>query len=177
MAVLRGNLAPGGAVIKHGATTPAPLQRTSRVVVFDDTARMAARIDDPALDVPPKDVLVEINPCAVTCSSQPWLGNFQLTPSRLLSQCTAFPRNRSMRAPPPSACTVEFPLAQIVSTLFRWRVEGDDGERLQIGIMLLFCSVQPHRPNSSHQERQRVRQVAPRERFQQPWMVTMTLGE
>ena len=58
MAVLRGNLAPGGAVIKHGSATPALLQHTGRAVVFDGTDDMTARIDDPALDVTPDDVLV-----------------------------------------------------------------------------------------------------------------------
>jgi len=58
MAVLRGNLAPRGAVIKHGAATPALLQHTGRAIVFDGTADMAARIDDDALDVAADDVLV-----------------------------------------------------------------------------------------------------------------------
>ncbi len=58
MAVLRGNLAPRGALIKHGAATPALLQHTGRAVVFDGTADMAARIDDDALDVSAGDVLV-----------------------------------------------------------------------------------------------------------------------
>jgi dihydroxy-acid dehydratase len=58
MAVLRGNLAPGGAVIKHGAASPSLLQHTGRAVVFNGTDDMAARIDDPALDVTPDDVLV-----------------------------------------------------------------------------------------------------------------------
>ena len=58
MAVLRGNLAPGGAVIKHGAATPGLLQHTGRAVVFDGVEDMAARIDDPALDVTAEDVLV-----------------------------------------------------------------------------------------------------------------------
>ncbi|MEJ1974874.1 MAG: dihydroxy-acid dehydratase [Acetobacteraceae bacterium] len=58
MAVLHGNLAPGGAVIKHGAASPALLQHTGRAVVFDGTEDMAARIDDPALDVTKDDILV-----------------------------------------------------------------------------------------------------------------------
>jgi len=58
MAVLRGNLAPRGAVIKHSAATPRLLQHTGRAVVFDSIPDMAARIDDPALDVGPNDVLV-----------------------------------------------------------------------------------------------------------------------
>ncbi len=58
MAVLRGNLAPGGAIIKHGAASPSLLRHTGRAVVFNGTDDMAARIDDPALDVTPDDVLV-----------------------------------------------------------------------------------------------------------------------
>ena len=58
MAVLRGNLAPGSAVIKHGAATPSLLQHTGRAVVFDGTDDMARRLDDPDLDVTADDVLV-----------------------------------------------------------------------------------------------------------------------
>jgi dihydroxy-acid dehydratase len=58
MAVLRGNLAPGGALIKFGAATPALLRHTGRAVVFDGVTDMGARIDDPALDVTADDVLV-----------------------------------------------------------------------------------------------------------------------
>ena len=58
MAVLRGNLAPGSAVIKFGAATPALLQHTGPALVFDGVDDMAARIDDPALDVTPESVLV-----------------------------------------------------------------------------------------------------------------------
>ncbi|HEY9345019.1 MAG TPA: IlvD/Edd family dehydratase, partial [Inquilinus sp.] len=58
MAVLQGNLCPRGAVIKQSAATPALLQHTGRAVVFDSIEDMAARIDDPALDVAADDVLV-----------------------------------------------------------------------------------------------------------------------
>jgi len=58
MAVLRGNLAPRGAIIKHSAATPELLQHTGRAVVFDSIPDMANRIDDPTLDVRPEDVLV-----------------------------------------------------------------------------------------------------------------------
>ncbi|MGO4677002.1 IlvD/Edd family dehydratase [Bosea sp. 2YAB26] len=58
MAVLRGNLAPGGAVIKHSAASPALLQHTGRAVVFDSVEDMVTRMDDPALDVTADDVLV-----------------------------------------------------------------------------------------------------------------------
>ncbi len=58
IAVLRGNLAPRGAVIKHSAATPALLQHEGRAVVFDDLEDLSARIDDPMLDVLADDVLV-----------------------------------------------------------------------------------------------------------------------
>ena len=58
IAVLRGNLAPGGAVIKHSSATPALLRHTGRAVVFDSLEDLAARIDAPDLDVTRDDVLV-----------------------------------------------------------------------------------------------------------------------
>jgi dihydroxy-acid dehydratase len=58
MAVLHGNLAPRGAVIKHSAASPKLLQHTGRAVVFDSVEDMTLRVDDPALDVNADDVLV-----------------------------------------------------------------------------------------------------------------------
>jgi len=58
IAVLRGNLAPGGAVIKHSSATPALLQHAGRAVVFASLDDLAARIDAPDLDVAADDVLV-----------------------------------------------------------------------------------------------------------------------
>jgi len=58
MAVLHGNLAPGGAVIKHAAATARLLQHTGRAVVFTSIEDMTTRIDDPALDVTADDILV-----------------------------------------------------------------------------------------------------------------------
>ena len=58
IAVLRGNLAPDGAIIKQSAATPALCRHTGCAVVFDSVADVAARIDDPALEVTPDDVLV-----------------------------------------------------------------------------------------------------------------------
>ncbi|MBC8732922.1 L-arabinonate dehydratase [Paraburkholderia sp. UCT2] len=58
LAVLRGNLAPDGAVIKPGAAEPHLLVHTGRAVVFSDYDDMAARIDDDALDIDESCVLV-----------------------------------------------------------------------------------------------------------------------
>jgi dihydroxy-acid dehydratase len=58
LAVLRGNLAPGGALLKRSAATPALLVHEGRAVVFDGLEDMANRLDDPDLDVTAGDVLV-----------------------------------------------------------------------------------------------------------------------
>ena len=58
IAVLRGNLAPRGAIIKPSAATPALLQHVGPAVVFDSVEDMRARIDDPDLDVTADSVLV-----------------------------------------------------------------------------------------------------------------------
>jgi len=58
IAVLKGNLAPDGAVIKHSSATPHLLKHTGRAVVFGSLDELAERIDAPGLDVGPDDVLV-----------------------------------------------------------------------------------------------------------------------
>jgi dihydroxy-acid dehydratase len=58
LAVLHGNLAPSGALIKRSAATPRLMRHEGRAVVFDSLEDMAARIDDDALDVTADDVLV-----------------------------------------------------------------------------------------------------------------------
>jgi len=58
IAVLRGNLAPGGALIKQSAADPALFEREGRAVVFESLDDLAARIDSPDLDVKPDDFLV-----------------------------------------------------------------------------------------------------------------------
>src|SRR6266705_1570369 len=58
LAVLHGNLAPRGAVIKHSAASAKLMQHTGRAVVFESVEDMTLRVDDPALDVTADDVLV-----------------------------------------------------------------------------------------------------------------------
>jgi dihydroxy-acid dehydratase len=58
IAVLRGNLAPDGAVIKPAAASAHLLQHRGRAVVFDSVEELRARIDDPDLDVDEDSVLV-----------------------------------------------------------------------------------------------------------------------
>jgi len=58
LAVLRGNLAPDGVVIKPSACAPHLLNHTGRAIVFDDYASMKKAVDDPDLDVTADDILV-----------------------------------------------------------------------------------------------------------------------
>ncbi|WP_347268716.1 L-arabinonate dehydratase [Paracoccus sp. (in: a-proteobacteria)] len=58
IAVLRGNLAPKGAVIKPSAATPALMRHRGRAVVFQDIDDYKARIDDDALDIDENCVMV-----------------------------------------------------------------------------------------------------------------------
>jgi dihydroxy-acid dehydratase len=58
LAVLRGNLAPDGVVIKPSACAPHLLQHTGRALVFDDYPALKRAVDDPDLDVTGDDILV-----------------------------------------------------------------------------------------------------------------------
>ncbi|MEE1928296.1 L-arabinonate dehydratase [Streptomyces sp. TRM 70351] len=58
VAVLRGNLCPDGAVIKHIAAEPHLLRHTGPAVVFDDYRTLQRTIDDPALGITADSVLV-----------------------------------------------------------------------------------------------------------------------
>jgi len=78
MAVLRGNLAPRGAVIKHAAASPALMTHTGRAVVFDSLEDLAARGDDPALDVTADDILVLRNAGPKGAPGMPEAGSFPI---------------------------------------------------------------------------------------------------
>lgn len=58
ISVLRGSLAPGGAIIKPAAATPHLLEHRGRAVVFDSIEDFRARIDDPELDIDEDSVMV-----------------------------------------------------------------------------------------------------------------------
>jgi dihydroxy-acid dehydratase len=74
MAVLRGNLAPDGALIKQAAADQRLLQHTGPATVFEDLADLAARIDDPDLDVTADSVLVLRNAGPVGAPGMPEAG-------------------------------------------------------------------------------------------------------
>jgi dihydroxy-acid dehydratase len=58
ISVLRGSLAPGGAIIKPAAASPHLLKHRGRAVVFDSIEDFHARIDDPALDIDEDSVMI-----------------------------------------------------------------------------------------------------------------------
>lgn len=84
IAVLRGNLAPRGAVIKVSAATPGLLRHTGPALVFDSLADYLARADDPELPVGADTVLVVRNAGPVGYPGMPEVGNLPL-PARLLA--------------------------------------------------------------------------------------------
>ena len=84
-AVLRGHLAPDGAVIKHSAATPDLLQHTGPAVVFEDYNDLAERIDDPDLEVCAESVLVLRNAGPIGAPGMPEWGMLPI-PKKLLKK-------------------------------------------------------------------------------------------
>lgn len=85
VAVLRGNLCPDGAVIKHIAADPELLRHTGPAVVFDDYRTMQRTIDDPALGITAEHVLVLRNAGPRGGPGMPEYGMLPI-PSHLLEQ-------------------------------------------------------------------------------------------
>jgi dihydroxy-acid dehydratase len=74
LAVLRGNLAPDGAILKCSAATPSLLNGRGRAIVFSSLDDLAARVDDPSLEVRPEDYLVLQNAGPIGAPGMPEAG-------------------------------------------------------------------------------------------------------
>ena len=85
IAVLRGNLAPAGAVLKPSAATQALMQHTGPAVVFSSIEDFQARVDDPDLPITPDSVMVLQNCGPRGYPGMAEVGNMRL-PSKLLRQ-------------------------------------------------------------------------------------------
>ncbi len=85
LAVLQGNLAPSGAVIKPSAASPHLMRHKGRAVVFDTHADLVARIDDPALGITADSVLVLRNAGPKGAPGMPEWGALPI-PKHLLAQ-------------------------------------------------------------------------------------------
>jgi dihydroxy-acid dehydratase len=83
IAILRGNIAPRGAVIKPSAATPALMQHTGRAVVFEDSDDFHRRIDDESLDVDETCILVLKNCGPKGYPGMAEVGNMPLPPKVL----------------------------------------------------------------------------------------------
>ncbi|MEO6741199.1 MAG: L-arabinonate dehydratase, partial [Chthoniobacteraceae bacterium] len=84
-AILRGNLAPRGAVIKHAAMEERFMKHTGPAVVFRDYNDLAARIDDPALPVTADSVIVLQNAGPIGAPGMPEWGMLPI-PKKLIEQ-------------------------------------------------------------------------------------------
>jgi len=82
---LHGTLAPEGALLKRAAATPALLEHEGRAVVFSSLDDLAARIDDPDLDVAAEDILVLQNAGPKSPSGMPEAGYLPI-PRKLARQ-------------------------------------------------------------------------------------------
>ncbi|GAA4611742.1 IlvD/Edd family dehydratase [Actinoallomurus liliacearum] len=85
IAVLRGNLAPDGAIIKPAAASPRLMRHRGRAVVFDSIEDLHARLDDPDLDVDEDSVLVLRGCGPKGYPGMPEVSNMPL-PEKLLKQ-------------------------------------------------------------------------------------------
>ena len=74
LVALFGNLAPQGAILKRSAADPNLFEHEARAVVFSSLEDLAARIDDPALDVTKQDILVLQNAGPHSASAMPEAG-------------------------------------------------------------------------------------------------------
>jgi dihydroxy-acid dehydratase len=83
LAILRGNLAPSGAVIKPAAAERSLLRHTGPAIVFDSYDEMNARIDDPMLNVNANSILVLRNAGPKGAPGMPEWGNLPI-PQKLL---------------------------------------------------------------------------------------------
>jgi dihydroxy-acid dehydratase len=83
--VLKGNLAPDGAVIKPSAASPALLKHSGKAVVFENIEDYHARIDDPALDIDAGSIMVLKNVGPKGYPGMAEVGNMTL-PKKLLEQ-------------------------------------------------------------------------------------------
>ena len=85
LAILKGSLAPSGAVIKTKAASAHLLKHTGRAIVFSSLDDLQKRVDDPDLDIEPNDVMVLQNAGPVGAPGMPEAGLLPI-PKKLLSQ-------------------------------------------------------------------------------------------
>jgi dihydroxyacid dehydratase/phosphogluconate dehydratase len=85
LAIMYGNLTPGGAVIKQSAASQPLLQHRGRAVVCSGLEELAARVDDPSLEIGPEDVMVLQNAGPIGGPGMPEAGYLPI-PKKLLAK-------------------------------------------------------------------------------------------
>ena len=85
IAVLKGNLAPRGAIIKQSAASPHLMEHTGRAVVFENMEDLVSRLDDPKLEVKAEDILVLKNIGPIGAPGMPEAGMLPI-PKKLARQ-------------------------------------------------------------------------------------------
>ncbi len=85
LVALHGNIAPKGAILKRSAADAKLFEHEGRAVVFSSLADLAGRIDDPALDVDPADILVLQNAGPHSPDAMPEAGYLPI-PKKLASK-------------------------------------------------------------------------------------------
>ena len=85
LVILRGTLAPEGAVLKRAAATPGLMEHEGRAIVFSSLEDLAVRIDDPGLDVNADDILVLQNAGPRSPAAMPEAGYLPI-PKKLAAQ-------------------------------------------------------------------------------------------
>jgi dihydroxy-acid dehydratase len=85
LVALFGNLAPGGAILKRSAADEKLFEHEGRAVVFSSLEDLAARVDDPALDITERDIMVLQNAGPNSTSAMPEAGYLPI-PKKLASK-------------------------------------------------------------------------------------------
>ncbi|MEP7143189.1 MAG: IlvD/Edd family dehydratase [Ferruginibacter sp.] len=83
--VVKGNLAPNGAVIKPSAASPSLLRHSGKAVVFENIEDYHARVDDPELEIDPDSIMVLKNVGPIGYPGMAEVGNMRL-PAKILEQ-------------------------------------------------------------------------------------------
>ena len=156
--VLRGNLAPTGAILKPSAATEELLQHRGRAIVFEDIDHFKEKVNDPDLDVSPDDVLVLKNCGPKGYPGFPEVGNLELPPKILAQGITDMVRISDARMSGTAYGTVVLhtsPEAAAGGTLALVR----DGDMIELDVADEVCTSKSQMkswnagaPNGRHQQ-------------------------
>jgi dihydroxy-acid dehydratase len=133
IAVLRGNLAPGGAVIKPSAASPSLMRNVGRAIVFENIEHYKERIDDPGLEADESSVLVLKNCGPKGYPGMAEVGNMGLPPKLLKRGVTDMVRISDARMSGTAYGTVVLhvcPEAAVGGTLALVR----EGDRIELDV-------------------------------------------